>query len=182
MAKSVSAAEVWRDDISWAELRRGMGPKRLEADEVARRAIARFLELEVLSSFKGTVGAKPWLDGVDLFGHLEAKVTRVCGVSLEPFEQTIEEGFRVRVVPSGSSNIWVPPGGEDVSLDLDGDDPPEVLTGDRVDLAALLVEQLALALPPFPRKPGAVFESPDHDAPLSPFAALAELGRRSSED
>jgi hypothetical protein len=49
------------------------------------------------------------------------------------------------------------------------------VAGGGVDLAAVLTEQLALALDPFPRKPGARFEAPGTAGELSPFAALARL-------
>jgi len=50
-------------------------------------------------------------------------------------------------------------------------------TGEALDLAAYVVEALALALDPFPRKPGAVFVSPAPVGETSPFAALARLTR-----
>jgi len=45
-------------------------------------------------------------------------------------------------------------------------------------VSAYVVETLALALDPFPRKPGAVFESPAATEAISPFAALADLVKR----
>ena len=42
-------------------------------------------------------------------------------------------------------------------------------------LAAYVVEDLALAIDPFPRKPGVEFEAPDAPGEPSPFAVLAKL-------
>ncbi len=66
-------------------------------------------------------------------------------------------------------------GGGELDLDPDADDPPDVLEGDKIDLGAYVVEDLSLAIDPFPRKPGAAFEAPDTGAEISPFAVLAKL-------
>jgi hypothetical protein len=52
------------------------------------------------------------------------------------------------------------------------------LDGDRIDPAAYVVEHLALALDPFPRKPGAVFQPPEATPEASLFAVLLELKPR----
>ncbi|HQT52251.1 MAG TPA: DUF177 domain-containing protein, partial [Phenylobacterium sp.] len=54
-------------------------------------------------------------------------------------------------------------------------DPPDVLADEEIDLSAYLIEQLALEIDPFPRKPGAVFEYAPDTTDLSPFAALKKL-------
>jgi hypothetical protein len=66
------------------------------------------------------------------------------------------------------------PDGE-IELDLEADDPPDVLDGDVLDLGAYLVEHLALEIDPFPRKPGVAFEAPAEPAAPSPFDALKRL-------
>jgi len=57
-----------------------------------------------------------------------------------------------------------------------------VLEGDVVDLAAYVVEHLALEIDPFPRKPGAVFTPPEPEEPPSPFAVLKGLTANSKEE
>ena len=59
-------------------------------------------------------------------------------------------------------------------------DPPEVLEGDSIDLAAYLYEYLALAIDPFPRKPGAVFEYKSPVQESSPFDVLSRLKGKAS--
>ena len=69
-----------------------------------------------------------------------------------------------------------------VSLDADSD-PPDAIVNGAIDLGALAVEFLTLALDPYPRKPGAEFAASDgagladHGDQDSgnPFAALAKL-------
>jgi hypothetical protein len=64
-----------------------------------------------------------------------------------------------------------------VEIDLDADDPPDVLESENLDIGAYVVEQLALEIDPFPRKPGVEFEAPEGPAISSPFDALRALKR-----
>jgi uncharacterized metal-binding protein YceD (DUF177 family) len=95
---------------------------------------------------------------------LRACVTQVCAVSLEPFEAVIHEDCTIRFVPEKQQT----PG------ELDPDDDDEVpFQGHAIDLGEATVEQLALALPIYPRKPDA--ESPEAARAdrANPFAVLA---------
>lgn len=100
-------------------------------------------------------------------GVLAARVTQLCVVSLDAFDADVSERFRLRFVPEG-----------ELQEDDDPDSDDEVaITGGMVDLGEAAAEQLALALDPYPRKPGSAAPDPDAAAPLSPFAALARLRR-----
>ena len=50
-----------------------------------------------------------------------------------------------------------------------------MLEGDAIDVAAYVVEHLALEIDPFPRKPGAAFDYSPPDKEESPFAVLKNL-------
>lgn len=165
---------LWSHVVTLADIGRGLGPVELTADAATRVAIARELGLERLDSLTARVRAKPWLDGAEISGSLSADVTQVCSLTGEPFEQTLRSDFTVRAVPEGSEAA---PRHDSPEIDIDpeADDPPDVLPAERVDLAAYVVEHLALEVDPFPRKPGAVYEPPAEDDTLSPFAALAKL-------
>ncbi len=169
---------LWSHTVTLADIGRGLDPVELTADAAIRVAIARELGLERLDSLTARVRARPWLDGTEIHGSLSAEVTQICSLSGEPFEQTLTSDFTVRAVPAGSDAA---PKSESMEVDIDpeGDDPPDVLSADKVDLAAYVVEHLALEVDPFPRKPGAVYEPPVEDNLLSPFAALAKLQRNS---
>ncbi len=112
-------------------------------------------------------------------GALAARVTQLCVVTLEPFETELREDFRIRFVPADAMGDP-----EDDLLDLDADDEVPY-HGSQIDLGEAAVEQLALALDPSPRMPGA--ELPATDDPdaaagspgASPFAALARRARPS---
>ena len=161
--------EVWSVWERWNDLRE-VGEMTLVADEPACVRIARFLDLEGLRDLKATLAHAPWRDGVKIEGRVEAIAMRLCGVSLEAFEERIDTPLLLRLVPEGSVNAPAPEA--ELVVTLDGDDPPEVVDGDRLDIASYVVESLGLALEPFPRKPGAAFEYVDPSGPVSPFAVL----------
>lgn len=100
-------------------------------------------------------------------GVLRARLVRECVVSLEPFAVDLKEAFRVRFVPEGTES--------------DDDDPEsddEVgYAGAAIDLGEALVEQLALTLDPYPRKPGAELPPEANDPDDNPFAGLQRLVR-----
>jgi hypothetical protein len=101
-------------------------------------------------------------------------VEQVCGVSLEPFEQTLSGDVDVRLVPAGSPHAPAESVGE-VVLEPEAADPPDLLEGESIDLVEYLVEHLALEIDPFPRKPGAEFEFTPPQVEESPFAVLKKL-------
>ena len=166
----------WTETIRLSELAHGSVSRRLEPDESTRRAIARALDLDELPDLNADVEAAPWLDGVELRGRWRARVVQTCGVTLDPFESELGGEFHVRAVPEGSPAAASPaPGAE---LDLEAEDPPDVLAADRVDLAAYVLEHLALEVDPYPRKPGVEFEPPPAEPEASPFAVLKALKPR----
>ena len=170
----MSESLPWSHPLRWAELQRGTRVLSLVADAETLARIAKALDLEAAKSLSADLTLQPWLDGIRIDGRVEGVVTRICGVSLEPFDESVDEPLAVRIVPAGSSNAPAAAGAE-VIIDPAADDPPDVQEGDVVDLGAYVVEHLALALDPFPRKPGAVFEPPPGGEPPSPFAVLARL-------
>ncbi|MDB5448513.1 MAG: hypothetical protein JWQ97_3830 [Phenylobacterium sp.] len=164
----------WNRPIRLHELARGPLKLHLEADAAERARIAGELGLESLPALSADLTVRPWLDGAEITGRFRAVVEQVCSVSLEAFEQPLDGEIEVRTVPADSQSAPAEPGPE-VELDLDAPDPPDVLAGDAIDLAAYVVEHLALEIDPFPRKPGAEFEyAPPADAE-SPFAVLKKL-------
>ena len=165
----------WTHEIRLAEVQRGPVNLRLEADAATRKAIARRLGLVSLESLSAELALRPWLDGAELTGRLVADVTQTCSVTADDFPEQISGDIFVRMVPAGSPNAPAAPTGDEIEVDLEGDDPPDVLEGDRIDLAAYVVEHLSLELDPFPRKPGAVFEPPAETESASPFAVLRRL-------
>jgi uncharacterized metal-binding protein YceD (DUF177 family) len=133
------------------------------------------LELQKLR-FTGQLTPKGKSDW-DLTGELGATATQACVVTLDPVKTRVD----VAVNRSFLSR-WEEPDPDSVS-EMDEDVESEPLP-DQIDLAAVALEALVLALPDYPRKEDAnikdaVFAEPgiapmtDEDA--KPFAGLAAL-------
>ena len=140
----------------------------LEATEAERAALARRFQIPGVEALRTTFRLTPEPDGaVRAEGRIEAAVTQECVVTLEPVAQQVAEEFVLRLLPSGRE----PADGPD---DLD-----EIETeGDVADLGEVVAEQLALALDPYPRSPGAELPPEAHDESAGSFAALAALKRK----
>ncbi len=100
-------------------------------------------------------------------GHLRARVTQTCVVSLDDFETVVEEVFQVRFVPAGDET-------DDIDPEAEDEIPFE---GNVIDLGEAAAEQLGLALDPYPRMPGAELPEAGAEAETHPFASLAGLRR-----
>jgi uncharacterized metal-binding protein YceD (DUF177 family) len=142
----------------------------VEATAAERAAIAARLLIPAVHSLSCVYELMPGSGGgVAARGHRLASVIQVCVVTLEEFEVPIEEPFRLRFVPAGS--------------ETDDDDPEsedEVpYEGHAIDLGEATVEQLALALDPYPRKPGAALAVEADEEAAHPMAKLAALRRPS---
>jgi uncharacterized metal-binding protein YceD (DUF177 family) len=138
-------------------------------------AIARYLELAGLKSLTAEVSLERWRGrGVRLTGTLIADVVQTCVVTLDPVDAHVEAAFERRFLPPEKLRAEV----EDVTevfVDPTAEDPPEPL-GHEIDLGEIVVEELALNLDPYPRKPGVEFRGDDHaEARENPFAVLAKL-------
>lgn len=165
--------EPWSDVVRVHEIGRGLS-RRLEADEATRARVAKFLGLEGLTRLVADVTVAPAPIGWRLSGRLDAAPVQVCGVTLEPFENPLQTDFSIELVPPEHASDE---DASDEELSLESVDPPDVVRDERIDLAAYAVEQLSLAVDPFPRKADAAFEAPKDETVLSPFAKLGALKR-----
>ena len=151
------------------ELSRPFSPERIgrmdeyvvEATPEECAALARRLRIPAVSSLRCAMRGRRRGEVVDVKGVLAARVVQECVVTAEPIEQDVSELFAVQCVPEGQEN--------------EDDDPDSVdqvpYRGDVIDLGELAAEQLALALDPYPRSPGATLPSV-HDDAAHPFASL----------
>lgn len=105
-------------------------------------------------------------------GELRARVTQECILTAEPFDSELAESFRIRFVPEADI------ADDDAPIDLESDDELPY-RGGILELGEAAVEQLALALDPYPRMPGAVlpFDGDAEEGPANPFAGLARRAR-----
>jgi hypothetical protein len=150
----------------------GTGLQRtLEPDAAIRTRIARSLDLASLDAFTADLSLGPNPDhgagGWRLSGRVRASAVQTCGITLEPLPVEIDERFVVDLVEQAPQV----PEDEEIEIALE-DDFPDVVEDGRIDLGQYAVEQLALTLDPFPRKPGVEFVQPEEPAEISPFAVL----------
>lgn len=141
------------------------------ADEAARAALAALYGLEGIALLRGAFVLRHERGGtIAATLDMQAEVTQTCVVTLEPFAVRIDERSLLRFVPARSL-----PEGEAEELDPESLEGPDDIpySNDAIDLGAALAEQLALALDPYPRKPGAELPEEYRGAPEAPFAALA---------
>lgn len=151
-------------------------------DAESRAALVRDLELSDLPRLRLRGEIRPVGRGdFELEATLDALAVQPCAVTLAPVETTIAETVLRRYV---EGMVW--PEGEEI--EMPEDDSAEPLP-DRIDLRDVTAEALALALPDYPRAPGAelgeaIFaeadKAPLRDADVKPFAALASLRDRLS--
>ncbi|PKP84417.1 MAG: hypothetical protein CVT80_08305 [Alphaproteobacteria bacterium HGW-Alphaproteobacteria-2] len=108
-----------------------------------------------------------------LEARLGASVVQPCVVSLAPVKTRIEETVTRRFMAEPP----IAPAGESRMPD---DDETEPLPAAGLDLGAVMAEALALALPDYPRAPGAELplEPPQGEGETGPLGALARLGPR----
>lgn len=152
---------------------------RFAPDAAARAALARVLDLIELPelSFEAVVTPEGKGD-LRLEGTLAARAVQACVVTLAPVPARVEAKVLRRYLVD-----WQEPEAED--SEIPADDTIEPLPR-VIDLAALALEELALALPEYPRAPGAALDPalapPPETAeeptakPLAGLAAL--LGRK----
>lgn len=158
----------------------------LETSPAEREAVAKEIGVEALAELSAHYRVtRSGRDGALLRGRLKATVTRLCVVTLEPFEVKISEPVEVLFASEAESAArlaeWTAAYASDdeaAIAALGQTDPPDPIVDGRIDAGRVTMEFLALSLDPYPRKPGASFEPPVDTEPAesaSPFAALAKL-------
>lgn len=147
-----------------------------QATEQERIDLAAFLGLERLEGLFVKGIAEPGLKAaIHLTADYVADVVQICVVTLEPVAarvtDTVEREFTLR---SDVAAVW-----QEVDVEPGAEDPPDLVEGGEIDIGAVVIEALALAIDPYPRKPGVVLEyQPENPPDPGPFAALAKLKNR----
>lgn len=149
-------------------------------DAEERRAIAEDLDLLALPALELTGEIRPTgRDELVLEARLTARADQPCSVTLAPVPARIDEPVRRRYV----AGYELPEGDE---VEMPEDDTVEPMP-EVIDLAGIAAEALALALPLYPRAPGAEFSQTVHagdgvaplsDADVKPFSALQGLAEQ----
>jgi uncharacterized metal-binding protein YceD (DUF177 family) len=154
-------------------------------DAAESAALARFLDVVAVAEAALAGRLVPWgAQGWLLEAAVHARVEQACAVTLEPIHSVIETTVERRYLPGAA--LEPAPGDGEVEMKAGAEDAPEPL-GAEIDLAAVLVEALSLAIDPYARAEGAAFGSrvvgppgsePMTDEAMRPFAKLAALKGR----
>ena len=150
----------------------------IEADRAARDAMAELAGLRDILSASASIDVTLESGGrFHVAGRVRARIGQTCVVTLDPIENDIDEPIDL---------IFAPPEQIPALADLVDDaddseaeipDPPEPIENGVINLGRLATDALFLAVDPYPRKPGAVFEPlvAASDPEDHPFAALKAL-------
>ncbi|WP_395943607.1 YceD family protein [Brevundimonas sp.] len=165
----MSATLPFSDTVRINQIGAGLS-RRLEPDVDTRKRIARALDLQGLEDFVIDMEVKPTPSTSEwtLKGRISAHAVQTCGLTLEPLPVDVDRRFSIQLVEAA------PQESDEIEVTLDEEDA-DVIEDGKIDLGQYAVEQLALSLDPFPRKPGAEFVQPEEPAEISPFAALKAL-------
>ena len=152
----------------------------LVATPAQRAALAVELGLSKVESlaFKGEIQPNGRNDYA-VVADLTARIVQPCSISLQPVKTEISEAVHLTYL----ADFVVPDGDE---LEMTGDETVDALPV-VIDVGLVATEALVLAIPLYPRAPGAELGDasftepgikPLDDADLKPFAGLAGLKAR----
>jgi len=168
--------DPWRALVNVAQIPDGGLHREIEADERARAVMAETAGIREISSARAAFDLVRRSGGrVHVAGRVRATVGQTCVVTLEPIENEIDEEVDLIFAPA-----------EEIAPQIDADDddgqstiadPPEPIENGMIDLGRLATDVLFLAIDPYPRKQGAMFEPQvaARDPEDHPFAALKAL-------
>ncbi len=150
--------------------------ERIEASEAERAALAKRLDLLSLDRLEARVNLQRQRSGaalVRVWGKVSAAFVQACVVTLAPVPGQIEEEFELfyAYLPDAA------PEQNEVLIDPEEADPPEIYGPAGIDIGEAVAQQLAVALDPYPRAAAAVLpaDAAPEDGEDSPFAALKAL-------
>jgi uncharacterized metal-binding protein YceD (DUF177 family) len=154
------------------------------APDAAKRAeLAGILNIDAVEAFDAKLTVTPLRGGIRALGRLTARIVQLSVVSFEPVFQDIDEAIDRVFLPQDTQNVPTP--GSEVFVDLEDDDFPDHIDGPEVDLSALLLETIGLAIDPYPRRAGEDLKSIGvklDDEGAGPFAVLTKLKKSTDID
>lgn len=149
-------------------LPQGRGAVTVEASPAECAALADDFAIPAIRDLVGRFDIAGPTGRLVVTGFVEAVVTQVCTVTLEPFEAPVREP--VEVVFTDADRLE--------GTDAEDAEVPDPIVGGRVDFGVLTAEFLALGIDPYPRKPGIGFEPVQAGADAGPFDVLRRLQTR----
>ncbi len=148
---------------------------KIDANEEERTALAGVHGLVSVDSFKADLDVTTWKKGgVRVVGTVSARIVQSCVTTLDPVEESVQEDISATFVPEGSK-LAVPKKSVEgeILLDAEGEDGPEIFSGDTIDVGQLAEEFFALGINPYPRRADVPADAPvyagDEDEPRGPL-------------
>ncbi|MFD0934490.1 YceD family protein [Methylobacterium trifolii] len=153
--------------VNVERLPQGRGAVTVEASPAECAALAADFRIPAIRDLVGRFAVEGPTSRLRVTGRVEAVVTQVCTVSLEPFESRVDEAVDEVFTDTDQR----------AGTDAEEADIPDPIVGGRIDFGRLTAEFLALGLDPYPRKPGVSFEPVQAGPDITPFDALRGLTR-----
>jgi Large ribosomal RNA subunit accumulation protein YceD len=177
-----SASVLWRVPVALNDIPEEGRHFALVAAPDTRASISRMAGLRDLPRLEADFEVtRQGDDGLRVVGRVSATVGQICVVSLEPLANTIEEHIDLVFIPKRADEMTAAETEKGSRAEAKWDEPEALIDG-VVDLGVVATEFLILGLDPYPRKPGAVFEPPQHlKLDGGPFAALAGWSKDRNE-
>jgi len=176
--KRPHAIDPWRAPVTVAQIPEIGLSRELVADQTTRETMARIASLREILSARATFDVKPESGGkVHVTGKLNARIGQTCVVTLDPIENEVEEVIDLMFAPSDQIVERADRDDQEGESGIEVEDQLEPIENGVIDLGRLATDILYLAIDPYPRKPGAVFEPQitADDPKDHPFAALKAL-------
>ncbi|WP_065750596.1 YceD family protein [Bradyrhizobium paxllaeri] len=170
--------DPWRVPVAVAQIPETGLHRDIEADQAIRNAMAEMGGLREVLSAQATFDVTPKSGGrFHVAGHVRARIGQTCVVTLEEIENDIDEPIDLIFAPPEQIPQMAALVDEAEESDEETPDPPEPIENGMIDLGRVATDALYLAVDPYPRKAGAVFEPMVEaaDPEDHPFAALKAL-------
>ncbi|MHC2618827.1 uncharacterized metal-binding protein YceD (DUF177 family) [Bradyrhizobium huanghuaihaiense] len=177
---TTSSPDPWRAPVIVAQIPDTGLHRELEASAAERQAMAELAGLREILSAHASFEVVPKSGGrIQVTGQVRARVGQTCVVTLDPIESEIDEEVDLVFAPEAEARRLADliEEGQDDEEPPEVVDPPEPIINGIIDLGRIATDALFLAIDPYPRKEGVVFE-PEVNAPDPedhPFAALKAL-------
>jgi uncharacterized metal-binding protein YceD (DUF177 family) len=170
--------DPWRVPVAVAQIPETGLHRDIEADQAVRKAVADTGDLRAVLSVQASFDVTPKSGGrFHVAGHVRARIGQTCVVTLEEIENDIDEPIDLIFAPPEQIPQMAALVDDAEESDEETPDPPEPIENGMIDLGRVAADALYLAVDPYPRKPGAVFEPMVEaaDPEDRPFAALKVL-------
>ncbi|MCP3383683.1 DUF177 domain-containing protein [Bradyrhizobium sp. CCGUVB4N] len=175
-----SEPDPWRVPVMVAHIPDTGLHRELEASAAERQAMADLAGVREVLSVHADLDVVPKSGGrLQVTGRVRARIGQTCVVTLDPMESDIDEEVDLTFAPEAEARRLADliEEGEDNEEPPEVADPPEAIVNGIIDLGRIATDAVFLAIDPYPRKPGAVFEAEVTalDPEDHPFAALKAL-------